>query len=314
MNCHQALMLQFVKQWRNASIVRFIWIFMKTASLLKERALTLAVVLDRYHRGIISRWLTGLKRLVTIKKNRCVPVVVLVLHHTVTHSAQETLNILNARGLSVQYIAEKNGTIYQMVHDYYRAWHAGVSYWGDLSDMNSHSVGCEIVNTGDEPFPRAQMDGVINLSRLLISRWHIDPKNIVGHFDIHPTGKNDPSGYFDWKYYYTQLGYYTNIWPSSLTSEQQRFVLMSPSKYDSEQLTSIQQRLRQWGYAGSLKVTGKYDTDTRYVIQAFNRHWCPEVFVPEKVDYNTNATVTNPNNQRWYAISEERLKKLLLTF
>lgn len=91
------------------------------------------------------------------QRDRCVPVEFLVLHHTVTTSAAETLYILNDHGLSVQYIAEKNGTMYQMVHDYYRAWHAGPSHWGETSDMNSHSVGCEIVNTGSEPFPRAQV-------------------------------------------------------------------------------------------------------------------------------------------------------------
>lgn len=243
--------------------------------------------------------------------NRCVPVTHLVLHHTVTTSAQETLDILNTRGLSVQYIAGKDGTIYQMVHDYYRAWHAGTSHWGNVNDLNSHSVGVEIVNTGDEPFTKAQMDSVINLSAMLISRWHLEPHNIVGHFDIHPAGKNDPSGYFDWKYYYTKLGLYEDIWPSALSDNEKKTVLMSKNSFKADQLKTLQTRLRNWGYAGSLAVTGAYDLDTEVTIQAFNRHWCPEIFIPESVDQKTNCTITVPSNQVWYRISEERLTKLL---
>jgi N-acetylmuramoyl-L-alanine amidase len=83
---------------------------------------------------------------------------VLVLHDTVTGSAEDTLNLLNKEGLSVHYIAGRNGTIYRMVNDSKRAYHAGVSDWGPLHNLNNYSVGIEIVNWGDEPFPDVQVN------------------------------------------------------------------------------------------------------------------------------------------------------------
>ena len=78
---------------------------------------------------------------------------------------------------------------------------------------------------------------------MIINRWHLNPHDIVGHYDIHPAGKNDPNGYFDWKTYYTKLGYYTDIWPSSLTPDQQKVVVMSPSSYTSANLMKVQENL-----------------------------------------------------------------------
>lgn len=62
-----------------------------------------------------------------------------------------------------------------------------------------------------------------------------------------------------------------------------------------------------------MNATGEYGQDCKDVIQAFNRHWCPEIFILETVDYATNLTNTNPLNQQWYALSQERLEKLLKT-
>uniref|UniRef100_A0A914XAA5 N-acetylmuramoyl-L-alanine amidase n=1 Tax=Plectus sambesii TaxID=2011161 RepID=A0A914XAA5_9BILA len=80
----------------------------------------------------------------------------IVLHHTVDLTAQATLDALINRHLSVHYIVEKNGTIYQMVDERNRAWHAGPGTWGSFHDLNDVSVGIEIVNSGAEPFPVVQ--------------------------------------------------------------------------------------------------------------------------------------------------------------
>uniref|UniRef100_A0A914UV77 N-acetylmuramoyl-L-alanine amidase n=2 Tax=Plectus sambesii TaxID=2011161 RepID=A0A914UV77_9BILA len=120
----------------------------------------------------------------------------LVLHHTVTPTAQGTLDVLNTRRLSIHYIADKNGTIYQTVDEANRAWHTGTGVWGNFVDMNDVSVGIEIVNSGDEPFPEVQEMAVAALSKAIVGRYGILPKNIVSHADFDPRNKEDVSGYF----------------------------------------------------------------------------------------------------------------------
>jgi len=210
----------------------------------------------------------------------------------------------------VQYIAEKNGSLYQMVYDYNRAWHAGAGSWGTLSDLNTYAVGIEVVNWGNEPFPDVQVRRVAALSKVIMDRWHIPPKNIIAHGDLAPSRKNDVSGYWNWTLFNEVVGIFPGLFISQLSDAEQRRVLQQASSFDASALRTIQQNLSNYGYRGNIDVNGHYDDKTKQVIQVFNRHFCPEVFLKETMNAQ-NDTVWNPNNQRWYGISQERLQFLL---
>jgi N-acetylmuramoyl-L-alanine amidase len=128
----------------------------------------------------------------------------LVLHYTGMSSAEAAIERLcdpSAR-VSAHYVVEENGTIWRLVPESGRAFHAGVSCWEGETDLNAVSVGIEIVNPGHEwgyrPFPDAQMSAVERLCRDLISRYSIPAHRVVGHSDIAPDRKSDPGELFDW--------------------------------------------------------------------------------------------------------------------
>ena len=128
----------------------------------------------------------------------------LVLHYTGMRSAEAAIERLcdpMAR-VSAHYVVEENGTIWRLVPEARRAFHAGVSCWEDEGDLNAVSVGIEIVNPGHEwgyrPFPDAQMTSIELLCRELTSRHPIPPHRVVGHSDIAPERKADPGELFDW--------------------------------------------------------------------------------------------------------------------
>jgi len=241
---------------------------------------------------------------------RCVRVSVLVIHDTEIGTAQETLEVLLNRGLSVQYIVEKNGTIYQMVDEWNRAWHAGAGSWGTYTDINSVSTGIEIVNMGDEAFPEVQVRRVAALSKVIVERWHIPPQNIIAHSDVRNSDKTDVSGWFDWRLFYEIVGVFPNLFDSSLSADEQRRVLQQPSSFDATALRTIQQSLSNYGYRTQLDINGRYDDKTRGVIEAFNRHFCPEIYRKETV--SGNDTIRYAENERWYGISQERLQYLIM--
>jgi len=128
----------------------------------------------------------------------------LVLHYTGMTTAAAALERLcdpDAR-VSAHYVIEENGVIWRLVPENRRAFHAGVSCWEGESDLNTVSLGIEIVNPGHEwgyrPFPEAQMASVERLCRDLVARYSIPPHRVVGHSDIAPERKSDPGELFDW--------------------------------------------------------------------------------------------------------------------
>jgi N-acetylmuramoyl-L-alanine amidase len=128
----------------------------------------------------------------------------LVLHYTGMRSAEAALERLcdPAARVSAHYVVEENGTIWRLVPEHLRAFHAGTSCWEGETGLNALSLGIEIVNPGHEwgyrPFPAAQMDAVERLCRDLLARHPIPPHRVVGHSDIAPDRKTDPGELFDW--------------------------------------------------------------------------------------------------------------------
>lgn len=135
---------------------------------------------------------------------RKLPVTILVMHYTGMKDAASAINWLanpDAK-VSAHYVVTEDGQIVHMVNEENRAWHAGRGYWRGIEDVNSASIGIEIVNPGHEwgyvPFPEEQMDSVTRLASEIIGRHNIVKSNIIGHSDLAPARKQDPGELFDW--------------------------------------------------------------------------------------------------------------------
>ncbi len=128
-----------------------------------------------------------------------------VLHYTGMDSAAAALDRLcdPAAEVSAHYLVDEDGTIWSLVDEERRAWHAGVSSWQGAADINDRSVGIEIVNPGHEfgyrPFLDTQMRAVETLLADILARRSIDPARVVGHSDVAPARKQDPGELFDWR-------------------------------------------------------------------------------------------------------------------
>lgn len=125
----------------------------------------------------------------------------IILHYTGMKNQRLAIERLQSKvaKVSTHYLISKKGTIYQMVEDKNVAWHAGKSKWGKDINLNNESIGIEIVNTGKEAFPKAQIKQLLRLLKILSKKHKIKNKNILGHSDIAPDRKQDPGPLFPWK-------------------------------------------------------------------------------------------------------------------
>ncbi|WP_372753647.1 N-acetylmuramoyl-L-alanine amidase [Mariniflexile sp.] len=135
----------------------------------------------------------------------------IIIHHTEQNSCEETYKTfaLKRTQVSSHYVICDDGTITQMLNDLLRGWHAGNGNWGHVSDINSVSIGVELDNDGAEEFSHSQINSLIGLLDKLTEKYNIPKKNIIGHADIAPGRKVDPSAFFPWKIL-AQSGY--GIW------------------------------------------------------------------------------------------------------
>jgi len=136
--------------------------------------------------------------------DRSLPISMIVLHYTGMPDAHSAIQWLAnpASKVSAHYVVTEDGNIVRMVDEAKRAWHAGRSHWRGMDDINSASIGIEIVNPGHEwgyrPFPDAQIDALIPLVSEIMQRHRITRGNVVGHSDIAPARKQDPGELFPW--------------------------------------------------------------------------------------------------------------------
>ena len=167
----------------------------------------LALLTACAHRNPLAKW----ERSPNFDDRR--PVLV-VLHYTAGKTAEGSLHTLktaNSKGpVSAHYLLGKDGTLYQLVDERKRAWHAGDGRWGANTDLNSTSIGIEIDNDGYTPYPDVQIDKLIVLLDDLARRLGIPRQQVIGHEDMAPGRKIDPGALFPWKRLF-DAGF--GIWP-----------------------------------------------------------------------------------------------------
>ncbi len=129
----------------------------------------------------------------------------LILHYTGMQSGQAAIDRLRdpAAKVSSHYVVEEDGTVFRLVPEERRAWHAGLSHWRGRAGLNDRSIGIEIVNPGHEwgyrAFPALQMAAVCDLCLGILARHPVAPWDVVGHSDVAPDRKQDPGELFDWE-------------------------------------------------------------------------------------------------------------------
>ncbi|MBW8841164.1 MAG: N-acetylmuramoyl-L-alanine amidase [Sphingomonadales bacterium] len=191
---------------------------------------------------------------------RQLPVSMIVLHYTGMESAEAALTRLTdpTAEVSAHYLIDEDGTIHRLVAEDKRAWHAGQSHWRGITDVNSASIGIELVNPGHEfgyrDFAPAQIEALIPLLAEIKDRYEITRGNIVGHSDIAPTRKQDPGELFPW----AQLA-------------RLRLALPRPTRNLMDPLWS------DAGFLLALERFGYEVTDKLAAVVAFQRRFRPEL-------------------------------------
>ena len=141
-----------------------------------------------------------------VKKRNSKQIKFIIFHYTGMKKESEAINrLINIQSkVSCHYLIKHNGDIVTLVPDLYESWHAGVSSWKNFKSLNQNSIGIEITNPGHDfgykKFSKKQISSLIRLSKFLIKKYKISPKNILGHSDIAPQRKKDPGEKFPWKY------------------------------------------------------------------------------------------------------------------
>lgn len=166
----------------------------------------------------------------------------IVLHYTAMHSTEAALERLCDPEVEVSchYLIGPDGTVWQMVSEEHRAWHAGAGKWGSVTDVNSHSIGIELANLGDHPFSEPQMAALEVLLADIMDRWAIPPERVIGHSDMAPDRKSDPGPRFDWQRLALRG---LSVWPNVRRADH-----LKQEGWDALRILEIGQALRAFGY------------------------------------------------------------------
>lgn len=204
------------------------------------------------------------------------PPDMLILHYTGMKTGADALARMGdpTAQVSAHYMVEEDGRIFQLVPDERRAWHAGLSFWAGDRDINSRSIGIELVNPGHEwgyrPFPEAQMRALADLCSDLLARFPIPPHHVLAHSDVAPLRKEDPGELFDW------LGLAMagiGLWPDPRPAD--------GMAWDGDEVAHLLDRIGYQVNADGIswaehRAHGKtWDETTRAALIAFQRHWAP---------------------------------------
>jgi N-acetylmuramoyl-L-alanine amidase len=195
-----------------------------------------------------------------------------VIHYTGMKTRDEALNRLTdpAAKVSAHYLIDQEGTVFRLVPEEHRAWHAGVSFWRGLRDLNGASIGIELCNPGHDwgyrAFPDAQIAALKELLAAIRARHAVRADGYLGHSDIAPSRKADPGELFPWQ---DLAAYGFGLWPEDAEA--------LPGHPD---LTGALRRLSEIGYAVPTVPEAGSDilnaqSATTDVIKAFQRHYLP---------------------------------------
>ncbi|GAB5387470.1 MAG: N-acetylmuramoyl-L-alanine amidase [Alphaproteobacteria bacterium] len=193
---------------------------------------------------------------------------IMVLHYTGMTTTEEALQRLSdpEAEVSCHWLIDEDGTLYQLVPEHRRAWHAGRGCWKGERDVNSRSIGIELSNPGHEhgyrSFPEPQIATLKRLMREIMDRHPIAPDGVIGHSDMAPGRKIDPGELFPWQDL-AKDG--LSIWPN------RDLVVQAP---DTLPLREIQQRLNGFGY--DCPQSGVMDAATKTVLTEFQRRFRPQ--------------------------------------
>ncbi len=203
----------------------------------------------------------------------------LILHYTGMASAAAALERLcdPASRVSAHYLVDEDGTVYRLVPEDRRAWHAGASAWRGRTDVNAASIGVETVNPGHQlgyrSFPEAQTAAVEALCRAIVARHPIPPRHVLGHADVAPARRADPGELFDWA---RLAASGVGLWPEHKVAAGEMGLVLRPGD-NGPAVAEVQRALAEFGYG--VAVEGTFDTQTAQVVTAFQRH-----FRPRRVD------------------------------
>ena len=187
----------------------------------------------------------------------------IIIHYTETKNLNEAINLLTSktRRVSCHYIIDLDGSIYNLVDVDQRAWHAGESKWKRSEDINSRSIGIEIVNPGEISYKKYKKKQISSLVKLLIKlkkKFKIANNKILGHSDIAPLRKIDPGKHFPWKVLSeNSLG----IWVDEKISN---------LPLDKRQLNTLLKNLKRIGYP--YIKDEKFTQNNKKIINSFHRH------------------------------------------
>jgi N-acetylmuramoyl-L-alanine amidase len=196
-----------------------------------------------------------------------------ILHHIYTKTLQGTFDILNDEVLQVSahYVVDESREIFRMVEEDKRAWHAGVSWWAGIVDLNSYSIGIEVRNRFRleelQPFSEQHIATLQWLLADICKRWQIPPKHILAHSDIATGRKVDPGCLFPWK---TLAGSGGAIWPDNAECK------------DGDDITHIADARRifvEYAELFGYKPCDPNDMESFFVLlKAFQIHYRPESY------------------------------------
>ncbi len=199
------------------------------------------------------------------------PADMLILHYTGMPTAEGALARLRdpAAEVSAHYLVFEDGRVAQLVPEAERAWHAGRGFWAGLTDINSRSIGIEIVHPGHDgglpPYPTAQIESVILLCADILARTRIPAARVLAHSDVAPARKEDPGENFPWdRLAAAGIGH----WVAPAPIRDGRFFARGEA---GEPIAALQAMFALYGY--DQPVTGRFDEDMQAVVTAFQRHF-----------------------------------------
>ena len=208
----------------------------------------------------------------------------LVVHYTGMETSQAACGwMCDPRSqVSAHYLIDEAGTVFSLVAEDRRAWHAGVSFWAGEDDINSVSIGIEVHNRGHAgglpPYGEAQIDTLIDLARAICERHAIPASRVLAHSDVAPGRKCDPGEHFPWDRL-ARAG--IGLWVEPNAPDED---IACARGAEGREVLDVQRALAELGYG--LQQTGCFDDASEAVVAAFQRHWRP-ARVDGRVDRST---------------------------